>query len=216
MREDLRTAVAVARWLHPEARIAVVGESMGASVAITAFASDRPPTADVLVMSGPGLRGWGTLPWFYSVSLWTSAHVRPGWLVRPPRGVQITPTDNTDKLIEMWNDPHVLKTTRIDSVYGVVSIMEEADRKVADLPPDIPALFLYGAKDEVIPEAGVRRAAARLPGHVVTAYYENGYHMLMNDLQAETVWRDVLTFAATPEAPLASASPALPWLNNPR
>jgi acylglycerol lipase len=215
MREDLRTAVAVARAKHPDARIAVVGESMGASVAITAFASDRPPDADVLVMSGPGLRGWGALPLLYSVSLWTSAHVRPGWIVVPPRGVQVTPTDNIEKLREMWDDPHVLKRTRIDSVYGVVSIMEEADRVIGALPPEIPALLLYGANDEIIPEDGVKRAAARLPDHVATAYYADGYHMLMNDLQAETVWADVLSFALTPENRVPSGAPNLPWVEKP-
>jgi len=211
MRQDLRTAVAVARRMHPGSTIAVVGESMGASVAITAFASDTPPAADVLVLSGPGLYGWGALPILYSVSLWTSAHVRPSWIVTPPKGVRITPTDNIDKQIEMWKDPNVLKTTRIDSVYGVVSIMEEADRMIAKLTPNVPALLLYGARDEVIPEFGVRKATSRLPEHVKTAYYARGYHMLMNDKQATTVWSDVLAFVEDPKSPVASGSPPLPW-----
>jgi len=200
MRQDLRTAVEVARRLHPDARIAVVGESMGASVAVTAFASEKPPRADALVLSGPGLRGWGVLPVLYRVSLWASAHVRPDWVVVPPKGVRITPTDNRAKLIEMWNDPYV-----------VVSIMEEADQTIGRLPQDTPTLLLYGARDEVIPEDGLRRAAARLPMHVQTAYYANGYHMLMNDLQAETVWADVLAFARSPGSPLPSTAPPLPW-----
>jgi alpha-beta hydrolase superfamily lysophospholipase len=212
MRRDLKAAVAAARRLHPSARIAVVGESMGASVAITAFADRDPPRADVLVLSGPGLYGWGALPWLYSVSLWTSAHMRPDWIVVPPEGVNITPTDNSEKLREMWYDPHVLKNNRIDSVYGVVSVMEEADAKIRKLPASTPTLFLYGAKDEVIPPYGVERAAKKLPAHVRTAYYAKGYHMLMNDLQAETVWKDILAFIGQPEAPLPSGSPPLPWL----
>jgi alpha-beta hydrolase superfamily lysophospholipase len=215
-RKDLKAAVDVARRLHPNARIAVVGESMGAAVALTAFASSDPPKADALILSGPGLRGWGALPMLYRVSLWASAHVRPGWIVVPPRGISITPTDNRDKLIEMWNDPHVLKTTRIDAVYGVVSIMEEADRDIADLPEDVPALMLYGARDEVIPEVGVKRAVKRLPAHVRTAYYKDGYHMLMNDLQAESVWADVLAFARSPIGPLPSKSPPIPWVRDRR
>jgi acylglycerol lipase len=211
MRQDMRTAVAVARRMHPGSTIAVVGESMGASVAITAFASDTPPAADVLVLSGPGLYGWGALPILYSVSLWTSAHVRPSWIVTSPKGVRITPTDNIDKQIEMWKDPNVLKTTRIDSVYGVVSIMQEADSMIAKLTPKVPALLLYGARDEVIPELGVRKATSRLPEHVKTAYYARGYHMLMNDKQAKTVWSDVLAFVEDPQAPVASGAPPLPW-----
>ncbi|HPE49731.1 MAG TPA: alpha/beta fold hydrolase, partial [Hyphomonas sp.] len=42
MRDDLRAATQVARRLHPGATITVVGISMGGSVAITAFGSDRP------------------------------------------------------------------------------------------------------------------------------------------------------------------------------
>lgn len=214
MRKDLKTAVKVARQLHPGARVAVVGESMGASVAITAFADDDPPEADVLILSGPGLRGWGALPWVYSVSLWTSAHVRPDWVVVPPKGVRITPTDNNEKLREMWYDPLVQKTNRIDSVFGVVSIMEEADAKIARLPRKVPTLLLYGARDEVIPPNGVERAAKKLPGHVRTAYYARGYHMLMNDLQAQTVWGDILGFIDDPGAALPSASPPLPWIKS--
>src|SRR3990167_9298145 len=59
MREDLRTAVALARARHPGATLTVVAISMGAAVAITAFASETPPQADRLILSGPGLRGWG-------------------------------------------------------------------------------------------------------------------------------------------------------------
>lgn len=215
MREDMRTAVDIARRLHPDARVIVVGVSMGGAAAITAFASSDPPKADALVLSGPGLRGWGALPWHYSASLWASAHVRPGWIVRPPKGVRIIATDNNEKLIAMWNDPLVQKTNRIDSVYGVVSLMEEADRVVHRLPADVPVLALYGAKDEVIPPGGVKRAAGRMPEHVRTAYYENGYHMLLNDLQAEVVWRDILEFARGPAAPLPSDAPPWPWMPHP-
>jgi acylglycerol lipase len=211
MREDLATAVDAARRRHPGARVAVVGESMGASVAITAFAEGDAPNADALILSGPGLRGWGALPWVYSASLWTSAHVRPGWVVVPPKGLDIVATDNNEKLREMWFDPLVQKSNRIDSVYGVVSIMEEADQKISRLPKDVPTLLLYGANDQIIPPNGLKRAARKLPGFVRTAYYAKGYHMLMNDLQAETAWRDILAFIEAPEAPLPSGSPPLPW-----
>lgn len=212
MRKDLATAVAVARQRHPNARIAVVGESMGAAMAVTAFADADAPKADALILSGPGFRGWGALPWFYSASLWVSSHVRPDWIVIPPKGVRIVATDNNAKLREMWFNPLVQKSNRIDSVFGVVSIMEEADAKIAQLPRSVPTLMLYGAKDEMIPVEGVMRATAKMPPHVKTAYYAKGYHMLMNDLQAETVWSDILAFVRHPESPVASGAPPMPWL----
>ncbi len=211
MRGDLHTAVAVARQRHPDAKIAVVGESMGGAVAITAFAAEDRPDADALILSAPGLRGWQTLPWLYGASLWVSSHVRPDWIVVPPDGVRVTATDNRAKLREMWFNPFVQKSNRIDSVYGVVSIMEEADNKIVDLPAGVPTLFLYGAKDEVILPDGVRRAAEKMPAHIRTAYYANGYHLLLNDLQAETVWRDILAFVRAPGNQLPSGAPGLPW-----
>jgi alpha-beta hydrolase superfamily lysophospholipase len=212
MRKDLDAAVEAARRNHPKARIAVVGESMGAAVAITAFADPGAPKADALVLSGPGLWGWSALPWYYSASLWLSSHVRPDWIVVPPEGVHIVATDNNRKLNEMWFDPLVQKTNRIDSVYGLVSIMDEADQKIAHLPDSMPTLLLRGAKDEVIPEDSVKHATLKMSSHVRTAWYAKGYHMLMNDLQAETVWSDILSFIRQPESPLPSRSPPLPWL----
>lgn len=211
MRKDLETAVTVARARYPHAKIAVVGESMGAAVAVTAFADATPPDVDALILSGPGLRGWGVLPWYYSASLWVSSHARPGWVVVPPKGLNIVATDNNAKLREMWFDPYVQKSNRIDSVYGVVSMMEEADQKIDQLPSKVPTLMLYGANDQIIPPEGVERAAKRMPRHVKTAYYEKGYHMLMNDLQAESVWSDILAFVRKPDSPLPSGAPAIPF-----
>lgn len=205
MREDLRTAVALVKARHPEATLAVVGISMGGAMTMTAFGSDRPPEGvDRVVFSGPGLRGWGSIPMVQRVALWTSVRVRPGWVVRPPRFVKIEPSDNTEMLQRLWTDPLGIRTNKIEQVHGVVSLMENAHRAAPHLPADVPMLVTYGAKDIVIPESGVKRTAKRLPEHVRTAYYPEGYHMLLRDLQAQTVFDDVLAFLRDPDAPLPS------------
>ena len=73
--EDLRTVCALIRARYPHAVIAVAGESLGGAVAIEAFASDRPPTADRLVLLAPAVWGWSSQPLPYKVALWTAAHV---------------------------------------------------------------------------------------------------------------------------------------------
>src|SRR5262249_31851140 len=57
MTEDLRTLAALLRARYPHATLAVAGESMGGAVAIEAFASNRPPAADRLVLLSPAV--WG-------------------------------------------------------------------------------------------------------------------------------------------------------------
>lgn len=211
MREDLRLAVALARVRHPEAKVAVVGISMGGAVAMTAFGSDNPPDADMLLLSGPGLRGWGALPLSYRPSLWIASRVRPGWVVTPPKGVKIEPTDNVEMLQEIWSNPNMLRENRIDQVHGVVTLMENAHRAAPSLPESVPTLVTYGAKDIVIPPNAMKRTATVLPQHVETRYYERGYHMLLRDLQAETVWQDMLKFIQDPVAEPPSGVPPLPW-----
>lgn len=212
LRQDLRTAVDIARARHPHAVITVVGISMGGSVALTAFGSDDPPKADRLIVSGPGLRGWGAINPLYRVSLWASAHANPDWLVVPPAGlIKIEPSDNNAMLRRTWSDPHMTYRTRIDQVYGLVALMENAHTAAAGLKPNVPTLISYGARDIVIPENGVRRTARLLPPFVRTVYYPNGYHMLLRDLQAEKVHADYLAFMRDPQGAMPSGEGEWPF-----
>lgn len=213
LRQDLRTAIKVARERHPGTPLTVIGISMGGAVAMTVFGSENPPGGvDRLILSGPGVRGWGALNALYRASLWVSTHVRPGWVVRPPKGVKIEPSDNIEMLRALWLDPLSLKDNRIDQVYGVVSLMEEAHQAAPALSRSIPTLLTYGAKDIVIPQSAMIRTAEVLPEHVRTAYYENGYHMLLRDLQAEVVFADLLAFMKDDSAKFPSGAPGLPGM----
>lgn len=212
MRQDLRTAVDVARLRHPAAVITVVGISMGGSVALTAFGSDDPPKADRLILSGPGLRGWGAINPLYRVSLYASAHMNPGWIVVPPAGlIKIEPSDNNAMLRRTWSDPHMTYENRIDAVYGLVTLMENAHRAAGRLPENLPILASYGAKDIVVPANGVERTAKLLKPNVRTVYYPNGYHMLLRDLQSERVHADYLAFMQDPGASLPSGEAEWPF-----
>lgn len=215
MREDLRTAIEVTRARHPDAILTVVGISMGGAVAMTAFGSDDPPEGvDRLILSGPGLRGWGGMPLLHRASLWVSTKVRPGWVVVPPRFAvrDIIPSDNYDMLVARGRDPLNTFENRIDQIYGVVEVMENGHKAAPRLPEN--TFILYGANDDIIPENFMKRTAPTLPSHVRTAYYAKGYHMLMRDLQAETVWADQLAFMRDPSGDLPSGASPIPWAPN--
>lgn len=209
MTEDLRTAVAVARRAHPGAIIAVVGDSMGSATAIAAFGSDRPPDADRVVLTAPAVWGWSTLPDLYAVTLWTGAHTFPWRPVTPPKGVQrrIVASDNVEMLRKIGRDPNMLFSTRIDAIYGLVNLMNSASKKIGTIRA--PVAFFYGAKDQIIPPNAARTAALALPKGARSAYYPNGYHMLLRDKSAPVVWDDVLAFIRDPAGPLPSG--VGPW-----
>ena len=207
--EDLRTAVVLARQAHPHAIIAVAGESMGGAVAIEAFASARPPEADRLILLSPAVWGWSNQPLPYMTSLWFAAHTVPVGVVTPPRVVanHIQTTDNRRELYDLGRDPLMIWGARTDALYGLVGLMERAWRDTGRL--NVPTAYLYGAHDQVIPRRPAMQAAGRLRGRARTAYYADGYHLLMVDHQAQKVWTDVVTFLRDPAAPFPSGAPPM-------
>lgn len=215
MVEDLRTVVALVRARHPDARIAVVGESMGGAVAISAFASDRPPVADQAILLAPAVWGWSSQSPFNRASLWVTARLLGDRSVSPPDWAvrDIRATDNLIELIANGNDPRFIRATRFDALYGLVDLMESATLKLGQARG--PVTLLYGANDQIIEQGPMWRALIRAgdPPNLRTAWYPDGWHLLNRDLQAEVVFRDIEALLRDPGAPLPSGAPeVLPQL----
>ena len=208
--EDLRTIVALVRQRYPHAVIAVAGESLGGAVAIEAFASDRPPDADRLLLLAPAVWGWSSQPLLYKAALALAAHVAPAKVFTPPSFVtdHIAASDNTQELIAMGRDPLMIWGARSDTLYGLVGAMQRADDDIGKLR--VPTLYLMGAKDQIIPRAPALDAAHRLPAGDRTAYYAQGWHLLLRDKQAMNVWEDAAAFVHDPTGPLPSDAPPIP------
>jgi alpha-beta hydrolase superfamily lysophospholipase len=210
MTEDLRTVVSLVRQKYPDAIVAVVGESMGGAVAALAFASDRPPAADRLLLLSPAVWGWREQPLPNRTLLWLAAnftaakvYTPPGWLTR-----KIKPTDNLEELIAMGRDPLMVWGARSDTLYGLVNLMDHGFEAVGRAP--VPTLYLYGAHDQIIPKRAAFDAAKRLKPSDRSAYYADGWHLMTRDHQGPKVWRDVLAFIRDPDAPLPSGAPPIP------
>lgn len=208
--EDLRTITALVRARHPRAVLAVVGESLGGAVSIDAFASDRPPDADRLVVSAPAVWGWSYQPLLYRSTLWTAAHVAPGYVLTPPSWVTRDrwATDNMEELRRMGRDPHMIFSTRIDAIYGLVGVMQRAGARIGRVRA--PLLMLYGDTDQIVPKEPAFAAAARLPRGARSAYYAGGHHLLFRDLGRAAPIGDVVAFLRDPAAPLPSGAPTVP------
>jgi len=202
---DLADVVAELRARHPGKRLVLVGESMGGSVAIAAAADPAiglPVDGTVLV--APAVWGRETMPFGYSTVLWLSAHTLP-WVRLTGRGLGKVASDNVEMLRALSADPLVIKETRVDSIYGLVNLMDLGFEAAGDIAG--PVLVLYGENDEIVPEEPTRRMIESLPadGYRV-AVYENGYHMLLRDLQRAVVHRDIAAWIADPAAPLPSGA----------
>ncbi|HEY2358264.1 MAG TPA: alpha/beta fold hydrolase [Phenylobacterium sp.] len=210
MVEDLRTVAALVRQKYPQALLVVAGESLGGAVAAEAFASDRPPTADRLVLLSPAVWGWRTQPLPNKTLLWFAANFTGPKVYTPPRWLtsKVSPTDNRDELIAMGRDPLMIWGARSDTIYGLVSTMDKAADDVGKAKP--ATLYLYGAHDEIIPKNAAFKAAAQLRPTDRSAYYAKGWHLMTRDRQGPVVWKDILAFIRDPTGPLPSGAPQIP------
>ena len=210
MEADLRTLVSLVRQRYPHAIVAVAGVSMGGAVAIDAFASAEPPSADRLVLLSPAVWGWSNQPLPSRILLWATAHTARGVVIKPPDFLlqHIHATDNIEELRRMSRDRLQIWGARPDAIYGLMNLMQRGSEGTARLT--VPTVYLYGAQDDIIPKPSAFQAAARLPPPHRTAYYAKGHHLLLVDLQAATVWADVASFLRDPSAPLPSGAPPIP------
>lgn len=198
--DDTRTVAALLRQRHPGKPLYLLGESMGGAVAMSVLA-ETPEAADGAVLVAAAVWGRATMNPLQRAALWLVAHSLPG-LRLSGRGLGITASDNRAMLHALRDDPLVLKETRADTLWGITNLMGRALDAASGLT--VPALVLYGERDEIIPRRPTCRMLSILPASARVAIYPDGYHMLTRDLGASMVLEDVAVWLADPAAPLPS------------
>jgi len=207
--QDMAEASHLLKARYPRVPLFILGESMGGSVAVagaSGTAGADKPVADGYILSAPGVWGRASMNVFERTALWMSYHVAPGWTLTGS-SLHILASDNIEMLRGLYHDPLVIKETRIDAIHGLVDLMGMAQESAPSF--DKKALLLYGANDEVIPEAPMRKFIAGLKlgnGNIRIAYYPNGYHMLTRDLEGQKVIADIASWISHPKAPLPSGA----------
>jgi alpha-beta hydrolase superfamily lysophospholipase len=94
----------------------------------------------------------------------------------------------------LGRDHLVIKETRIDTLWGLVNLMDKA----LGVTPlfDARSLILIGNNDQVINNKTMDVMLSRLPvsakGRQTIKRYKGGYHMLLRDLKGKRVWQDIL------------------------
>jgi len=203
---DLVAATGFLRRRHPGVPLYLLGESMGGAVAVLAAVRERRRLdADGLILSAPAVWGRQTMGWPERSALWLGNRLFPG-LTLTGGGLRIQASDNIEMLRGLSRDPLVIKATRIDTLNGLVDLMGDA-LDAGPLVP-LPVLYLYGGHDEIVPREPSLRMIETLPAEARAriAWYANGYHMLLRDLDAAVVLGDIAAWIADPKAPLPSGA----------
>ena len=200
LKDDLVDAIHLVRARHPGAPLYILGESMGAAVAMVALAEGEA-RVDGLILSAPAVWGRDTMNFFYRGALWLVAHTVP-WDPVTGSGLNIQASDNIEMLRALTRDPLVQKQARIDAIWGLVDLMDAANLAAPEL--ETPLLILYGGHDQVVPKRSVETMLRKVDTPRRVVVYPNGWHLLLRDLQRQVVWDDVLAWMLNGTADLPS------------
>jgi len=144
---DLKTFTHLIQQRFPDKPVFLLGESMGAAVILHALASDDM-TVDGVMLSAPAIWGWDSMPFWQRWGLSLAARIMPS-MTFTGESLGVVASDNRDMLIALSQDPLIIKATRVDSIYGLVNLMQAANNGLDSLY--LPALIAYGDHDEIIP-----------------------------------------------------------------
>ena len=193
--EDLIAAVKFFADSHPNMPLYLLGESMGGAIIIAASQYLPQDIISGLILVAPAVWARNTMPPLYTATLWVAAQVIP-WLRLSGQGLQIQASDNHDMLIALAKDPLVIKRTRVDTMHGLVNLMDTALRSSSTLTA--PTLLLYGANDEIIPKHATEKMLSATHNSPRVVVYPSGYHMLLRDRGAHIVLTDIAEWIRDP------------------
>ncbi|MGG5811018.1 alpha/beta fold hydrolase [Falsiroseomonas sp. CW058] len=212
MAADAAAAARLLRARHPGLPFFVLGESMGAAVAILAATGEDPPPVDAYVLLAPALWQRALMNPFMRGGLWLAERTIPAVPFQGGVG-GVVASDNDAALRRLGRDPLAIRNTRVDAATGLILLMEAA---VAALPrccrgeggAQVPVLLLYGEQDMIVPGRMTRAAMRSLPpdSRVRMGVYPDGYHLLLSGRNRAAVAGDILAFLAAPDAPLPSGA----------
>jgi alpha-beta hydrolase superfamily lysophospholipase len=203
---DLRAAARAVKAAHPDIPVYVLGVSMGGAVVMAALADGPIDGIDGAVLAAPAVWGRAHMNIFQRGGLWLLSNTMPG-LTLSGEGLEIQPSDNFNMLRALSRDDKMIRETRVDAILGLVDLMDAAYQSAPRLG-STPVLILYGLKDEIVPRDPVRAVMAQIPDHPENrrALYDTAWHMLLRDLKAKRIWRDIAAWIIAPTAPLPSGA----------
>jgi alpha-beta hydrolase superfamily lysophospholipase len=181
---------------------------MGGAVVMAASVENDAPEVDGMILVAPAVWGLQTQSNFNRNVLEMAAHAVP-WMTVVPTGLRLRASSSNRALIDMARDPLVIKETRIDAAYGLVDLMTRAFDAAGALKSP-RCLILYGKNEAIMSRSAVSMMLHRLPevspNQLRVGLYSKGYHLLLRDWIAPTVYDDIAAWIMHPEQPLPSGA----------
>ncbi len=188
--QDFGDAVACLRDAYPRLPIHVLGESMGAAVALAGLGSGEVVGVDRLIAAAPGVRGDMPLRQLHDSVLRLAALALPWLAIELRRGGR--PWLEPGEAARLADDPLILRELSIGTYEGLIDLATIASAATrGDLPP---TLLLYGELDGTIPRRAVDDLARTLDDRDDIRYYPDRHHLLLHEADSDAIFADCLNW----------------------
>ena len=203
--DDAGAMLRLLRARYPGVPLFAMGESMGGAVLMTLAARADAPVVDGWVLLAPAVWGRRQMGAMLSSGLWLVSGLLPGLSVTGAEvPLRVVASDNREALIRLSRDPLTIRRTRFDAIRGLTDLMDQAQAAAPLVRGRV--LYLYGARDTLVPEEATARAWSRMPKGVRFAFYPGGYHLLLRDLGRAAPTGDILAWLGGEEGWLPSGA----------
>ena len=179
---DMHALDETARREHPALPVVLLGHSMGGLIAAR-YAQRYRDTLAALILSSPLVGRWAAAAQLLALDEIPDVPLDITTLSRDPR---VGETYAADPLV--WHGP--FKRVTLEAMERGLEAIDQGP----DLG-DLPLMWIHGEDDQLVPIGGSRIGIEHLRGsHVVERTYPGARHELFNELNADEVLADVITF----------------------
>jgi alpha-beta hydrolase superfamily lysophospholipase len=190
MVKDVVDAVSYLRIRYGNLPLFVVGESMGAAIAVNAVASALNPDISGLVLAAPGAMAGGLRRLFASLLVRLVAFFAPDseLLIERLSARELTAAS----AIRLLCDPLVLRGVRPRMAFGLLELAAaavEAARKIS-----VPTLTMVGSKEDFLRNECIAQLHRSLAGDKSWREFEGGPHLLLHWQERDKVLAEILAW----------------------
>lgn len=192
---DAALAYKEIKYRYRNKQVFVVGDSMGADVALLGAMTSRVP-ADGLVLLAPAVKpnpgvGWLHVGGFSVATAATLAEAMPTMAVLPMAAFAKLAFDDPEQRQRFDADPFCVHTA-LPAAYLIA--MEDASRRILEHSANLqtPVIILQGSEDNLVPQESSQKLAERMGSKdKIYRVYDKMSHELLHDTGHREVWADI-------------------------
>lgn len=182
MVQDFQDFVLAVKESSNSAQIVILGESMGAAVALAGLSTSDTIKPSAVILSGPGVREDRPWRYWFNVGLWFATRIVPGYEAEVPRTYD---SRLDDFHATRWaNDPKIIDRVRLDTYYGLIQLSDWASEAAENI--QAPTLVLFGTEDSQIHPRSICALMKRLTPNGELQVFKGQPHLMfqVEDQQA--------------------------------